>query len=108
MSQGTDCPRAPLRAGSIDYASTLAVLRESLRQLGDLIRLQTAEHDRLTSDSLDLKTALYAWRYSSKVISDALANVEGAHAAFEALTPDVLKAVRHAEAHTAFAASVGP
>lgn len=85
----------------IDYALTLAALRESTRQLGDLIRLQTAEYDRLTRGSLGIDTALYAWRYSTTVVSDALANLEGAHAAFDALTPEVMRILRDAEGRKA-------
>ena len=100
MTEGTS-PRARLRAGLINYVSTLTALRESTRQLGDAIRLELAEYDRLTSGSLGIDTALNAWRYSTTVVNDALSNLEGAHAAFEALTPDVLRILRDAEGRLA-------
>ena len=97
MTEGNTSPRAQLRAGSIRYASALGVLNESLQQLGDLIRLQAAEYDRLTSRSIDIGTALYAWHFATTVVSDALNRLEAAHAAFDAATPDVLRALHGAE-----------
>lgn len=97
MTEGNASPRAQARAGSIRYASALAVLNESLQQLGDLIRMQSAEYDRLTSGSLDIGRALLAWQLTTTVVSDALNRLEAAHAAFDALTPDVLRVLHGAE-----------
>lgn len=97
MNEGNTSPRAQLRAGPTRYASALAVLQESLQQLGDLIRLQASEYDRLTSGSLDIGKALYAWRFATTAVSDSLNRVESAHAVVEALSPDVVRVLHHAQ-----------
>lgn len=95
MNEGTTSPRAQPRAGSIRYASALAVLQESLQQLGDLVRLQATEYDRLTSGSLDIGKALYAWRFATTAVNDSLNRVESAHAVVEALSPEVVRVLHH-------------
>lgn len=73
------------------------MLQESLQQLGDVIRLQVTEYDRLISGSLDIGKALYAWHFATTVVSDGLNRLESAHAGVESLTADVLVLLRQAD-----------
>ena len=101
MTEGTTSPRVRLRAGPILYAVTLTASHEGVQQLGDLIRLQATEYDLLSNrSSLDMGTALYAWSFATTVVNDALAKLEGAHAAVDALTPDVLRIISDAGRRT--------